>query len=118
MTTARRSGFRLARLAAGALALSVAGCAPAGGGRPPGEGSEKLMISPKVVSVHTPDASSPEAVVASIIRPGMSSEDVTAALNIASRMVGASRQARTLRLVIITVTVTVLLLGLWIATRW
>ncbi len=33
------------------------------------------MISPKIVSVHTPDASSPEAVVRSIIKPGMTSEE-------------------------------------------
>jgi len=38
------------------------------------------MISPKVVSIHTVDASSPEAIVKGIIKPGMSDEEKALAI--------------------------------------
>ncbi|MHC4916230.1 MAG: hypothetical protein ACYTGB_12140, partial [Planctomycetota bacterium] len=38
------------------------------------------MISPRVVSIHTPDSSSPEAVVAAIIRPGMTRDEKAVAI--------------------------------------
>ena len=38
------------------------------------------MISPRVVSKHTPDSSSPEAVVKAIIKPSMTSEQKALAI--------------------------------------
>ncbi len=65
---------RAALLAGTSLAaLAAAGCVrPAGSAGPE---PETVMISPKVVSIHTVDASSPEAIVRAIIKPGMSQEE-------------------------------------------
>jgi len=60
-------GFPVKTLLAAALLLS-AGCQTL-------EERPVRMVSPKIVSIHTPDPSTPETVVASIIKPGMTQEE-------------------------------------------
>ncbi len=59
-------------------ALLAAAILPAAGARARENGAE--MISPKIVSMHTPDASSPQAVVRSIITRGMTPEQKSLAI--------------------------------------
>jgi HEAT repeat protein len=72
MNTVTRAGNTLIGLGlAGACAL--AGCRTPETARVEEE-SDVRMVSPKVVSIHTPDASSPESVVRGIVKPGMTPE--------------------------------------------